>query len=87
MKRMKPQPPEGTAKVQQLGGTDSFECLGFGIDAPNYVMLAVVHRPIGSTVRPVCKDGVWYWANPGVHILRSNNVHPVVGGLNGSSKG
>ena len=64
MKRMKPQPPEGTVKVQQLGGTDSFECLGFGIDAPNYVMLAVVHRPIGSTVRPVCKDGVWYWANP-----------------------
>ena len=25
--------------------------------------------------------------NPGVHILRSNNVQPVVGGLNGSSKG
>jgi hypothetical protein len=56
MKRMKPQPPEGTAKVQQLGGTDSFDCLGLG-------MLAVVHRPIGSTVRPVCKDGVWYWSN------------------------
>ena len=63
MKRMKPQPPEGTSKVQQLGGTDSFDCLGLGTDAPNYVMLAVVHRPIGSTVRPVCKNGVWYWSN------------------------
>ena len=65
MKRMNPQPPEGTAKVQQLGGTDSFECLEFGIDA-NYVMQAVVHRPIGSTVRPVCKDGIWYWSNRGI---------------------
>ena len=82
MKRMKPQPPEGTAKVQQLGGTDSFECLGFGIDAPNPVMLAVVHRPIGSTVRPVCKDGVWYWANPKVLPLAglaASREQPVVG--------
>ena len=81
MKRMKPQPPEGTVKVQQLGGTDSFECLGFGIDAPNYVMLAVVHRPIGSTVRPVCKDGVWYWANPeGLRTrhLVAGTQHPLV---------
>ena len=84
MKRMKPQPPEGTAKVQQLGGTDSFECLGFGIDAPNYVMLAVVHRPIGSTVRPVCKDGVWYWANPSVlpPAAPAGREQPVVGGPN-----
>ena len=63
MKRMIPQPPEGTAKVQQLGTTDSFECLGFGTEAPQYVMLAVVHRSIGSTMRPVCKAGVWYWSN------------------------
>lgn len=62
-KRMKPQPPDGTEKVQRIGSTDSFDCLGFGTDATNYVMLAVVHRPIGSTVRPVCKDGVWYWSN------------------------
>ena len=79
MKRMKPQPPEGTAKVQQLGGTDSFECLGFGIDAPNYVMLAVVHRPIGSTVRPVCKDGVWYWANPTIQGRADCGPYPASG--------
>jgi hypothetical protein len=81
MKHMKPQPPEGTAKVQQIGGTDSFDCLGFGKQAPNYVMLAVVHRPIGSTVRPVCKDGVWYWSNARSQPERSDTEGPDVGEL------
>ena len=61
---MNPHPPDGTAKVQQLGNTDSFECLGFGTDAPNYIFLAVVWRPIGSDWKPRCKDGQWYWYTP-----------------------
>lgn len=36
---------------------------------------------------PYAEQGANHSPNPGVHILRSNNVQPVVGGLNGSSKG
>jgi hypothetical protein len=55
--RMRPQPPEGTAKVKQIGRTDNFDCLELGTNA----MLAVVRRPLNSTVRPVCENNVWYW--------------------------
>lgn len=64
MTLMNPQPPEGTAKVQQAGNTDDFVCMEFGVTGATYVMIAVVHRPIGSLARPVCKDGKWYWNNP-----------------------
>jgi hypothetical protein len=60
MELMKPQPPEDTAKIEQLKETDSFECMGFG-KPPNYIFLATVRRKAGSSQRPVCKDGVWYW--------------------------
>jgi len=56
---MMPQPPEETQEVRQLGNTDVFECLG--VDGYNYGMLAVVRRPIGSTARPECVRGRWYW--------------------------
>ena len=59
--KMNPQPPKDTAKVQQIGSTDSFDCLGFGNSSPNYKMLAVVHRDIGSSVKPFCDNGIWYW--------------------------
>ena len=60
---MIPQPPKETQAVRQLGNTDVFECLG--VDGYNFGMLAVVRRPIGSTMRPKYKRWVWYWTpNP-----------------------
>jgi hypothetical protein len=36
---------------------------------------------------PYAEQGANHTPNPKAHDLRSNNVQPVVGGLNGSSKG
>ena len=52
-------------------------------DAADILRDAAKNR--GLSKSEVIRRDVKY--DPGVHILRSNNVQPVVGGLNGSSKG